>query len=73
MGVFFLMADSLANYQAKVSSPSVKDSIAIYPLPKVEPKGTVLFVAKTNNKVGIALASNVLKDSVYIKARWSMI
>lgn len=73
MGVFFLKADSLANYQAKVSWPSVKDSIAIYPLPKVVPKDTVLSVAKTNNRVGIALVSNVSKDSVYIKVSWSMI
>ncbi|WP_339716209.1 hypothetical protein [Cyclobacterium amurskyense] len=68
MGVLYLQPDSLANYHARVSLPNVKDSTKVYPLPKVMANGTVLSVAKFNEKLRLALASNELEDSVFISA-----
>jgi hypothetical protein len=68
MGVFYLQPDSLKKYKAKVYLPNVKEPIANYPLPKVMANGTVLTVAESNEKIRLALTSNVLQDSVFIRA-----
>jgi len=68
MGVFFLQADSLSMYQAKVFLPNAKEPFAVYSLPRVMAQGAVLNVFKNNKKIRLALTSNSLTDSVYIKA-----
>lgn len=68
MGSFSLKADSSANYQAKIFLGKNRDFSFTIPLPEVVSKGSILSVAKARDKIRINVASNDLKDRVYIKA-----
>tara|TARA_R110002049_G_scaffold696_6_gene4442 strand:+ start:215133 stop:217808 length:2676 start_codon:yes stop_codon:yes gene_type:complete len=68
MGSFSLKADSTENYQAKIFLGKNKDSSFMIPLPEAVSKGSILSVVKAGDKIRINVASNDLKDRVYVKA-----
>ena len=68
MGIFFLEADSTTTYYAKLLPRDNIDSLVTYPLPKVVPKGSILSVTKTRDKIRLRITSNSLTGRVFVKA-----
>lgn len=67
MGVFSVEADSSMAYHVKISLQTERNSTFTYPLPKVVAKGSILSIDKAKDKIRIRVATNDLKDRVYLK------
>ncbi|UJH68789.1 hypothetical protein [Allomuricauda sp. SCSIO 65647] len=67
MGFFFLEAAIGTTYHAKILSGDNLFRDGAYALPETFSKGSILAVARTDNKIRIKVFSNELKDSVSVK------
>jgi hypothetical protein len=68
MGSFVMpRVEDTTSYFAQINSQTQKNLVLVYPLPLVIPRGNVLSVFKTNDKILIRTSSNYLEnDSIYL-------
>lgn len=68
MGALVLQAKQSDTYYAKVSSTTDDNLDVLYPLPKVNPEGTIMSIRTSNGMVSVRVSSsNMQNDSVYVQ------
>ncbi len=68
MGALILQPKQGETYYAKVASTTDDNLDVLYPLPEVNPEGTVMSIKKSNERISVRVSSNNIKnDLVYVQ------